>query len=57
VEIELQYGSISNVANNIGMRSAVSYQYRVKVVSEAGKPLEFDVPTIRLSVDTSGSYL
>lgn len=56
VEVELQYGSNSDVASDIGMRSDDSYPYKVKVVAEAGKPLDIDAEAIRLTVDTSSFY-
>jgi hypothetical protein len=56
VEVELQYGSNSDVENDIGMRSDDSYPYRAKVSAEAGKPLEIDAEAIRLHVDTSSFY-
>jgi len=56
IEIELQYGSDSDVANDIGMRSSDSYPYRAKVSGEAGNPLEIDPKAIRLKVDTSSFY-
>jgi hypothetical protein len=56
VEVELQYGSNSDVANDIGMRSDDSYPYKAKVVAEAAKPLDIDAQAIRLTVDTSSFY-
>ena len=56
VEVELQYGSNSDVANDIGMRSDDSYPYKAKVVAEARKPLDIDAEAIRLTVDTSSFY-
>lgn len=56
VEVELQYGSNCDVANDIGMRSGDSYPYRARVVAEAGKPLDIDAEAIRLTVDTSSFY-
>ncbi len=56
VEVELQYGSNSDVANDIGMRSDDSYPYRVRVVAEARKPLEIDAEAIRLTINTSSFY-
>jgi hypothetical protein len=56
VEVELQYGSSSDVANDIGFRSDDSYPYRAKVSAEAGKPLDIDPKEIRLRVDTSSFY-
>lgn len=56
VEVELQYGSDSDVANDIGARSDDSFPYKVKVVADVGKPLEIDARDIRLTVDTSSFY-
>jgi len=56
VEVELQYGSNSDVANDIGMRSDDSYPYTAKVSAAAAKPLEIDADAIRLTVDTSSFY-
>jgi len=56
VEVELQYGSNSDVANDIGMRSDDSYPYRAKVIAAAAKPLDIDASAIRLTVDTSSFY-
>lgn len=56
VEVELQYGSNSDVAHDIGMRSDDSYPYQARVIAAAGKPLNIDAEAIRLSVDTSSFY-
>ncbi|MEO8723340.1 MAG: hypothetical protein ABI395_07435 [Sphingobium sp.] len=56
VEVELQYGSNSDVANDIGMRSDDSYPYKAKVIAAAGKPLDIDAEAIQLTVDTSSFY-
>lgn len=56
VEVELQYGSNSDVANDIGMRSPDSYPYRATVNAEAASPLEIDASAIQLAVDTSSFY-
>jgi hypothetical protein len=56
VEVELQYGSNSDVANDIGMRSDDSYPYEAKVIAAAGQPLDIDAQAIRLTVDTSSFY-
>lgn len=56
VEVELQYGSNSDVANDIGMRSDDSYPYKAKVIAAAGRPLDIDAEAIRLTVDTSSFY-
>lgn len=56
VEVELQYGSNSDVANDIGMRSDDSYPYKVRVVAEASKPLDINAEAIRLTIDTSSFY-
>ncbi|HYN47034.1 MAG TPA: hypothetical protein VES64_10115 [Allosphingosinicella sp.] len=56
VEVELQYGSNSDVANDIGFRTDDSYPYRAKVRAAAGDPLAIDAEAIRLKVDTSSFY-
>lgn len=56
VEVDLQYGSNSDVDNDIGMRSDDSYPYRAKVTAEAAKPLDINAETIQLAVDTSSFY-
>ena len=56
VEVELQYGSNSDVENDIGMRSDESYPYKAKVMAEAAKPLDIDAGAIQLEVDTSSFY-
>lgn len=56
VEVELQYGSDSDLANDIGMRSDDSYPYKAKVMAPACKPLDIDTKAIRLTVDTSSFY-
>ncbi len=56
VKVKLQYGSDSDVANDIGMCSSDSYPYRARVSGEAGNPLEIDPNAIRLKVDTSSFY-
>lgn len=56
VEVELQYGSNSDVDNDIGTRSDDSYPYKAKVKVEAAKPLDIDADAIQLAVDTSSFY-
>lgn len=56
VEVELQYGSDSDVANDIGMRSDDSYPYKANVIANVAKPLDIDAQAIRLTVDTSSFY-
>lgn len=56
VEVELQYGSNSDVANDIGMRSDDSYPYKAKVIAAAARPLDIDAEAIQLTVDTSSFY-
>lgn len=56
VEVELQYGSNSDVENDIGMRSDDSYPYKAKVIAAADKPLDIDADAIQLTVDTSSFY-
>jgi hypothetical protein len=56
VEVELQYGSNSDVENGNGMRSDDSYPYKAKVIAAAGKPLDIYAEAIQLTVDTSSFY-
>ena len=56
VDVELQYGSNSDVSNDIGVRSDDSYPYKAKVIANAAKPLAIDVHKIRLAVDTRSFY-
>ncbi len=56
VEVELQYGSNSDVANDIGMLSDDSYPYKARVVANASKPLDIDPQAIRFTVDNSSFY-
>jgi hypothetical protein len=56
VDVELQYGSNSDVSHDIGMRSDDSYPYEARVIAAAGKPLDIDAEAIQLSVDTSSFY-
>jgi hypothetical protein len=56
VEVELQYGSNSDVANDIGMHSGDSYPYRAKVSADAGKPLDINAEAVKISVDTKSFY-
>jgi hypothetical protein len=56
VEVELQYGSDSDVRHDIGFRQNDSYPYRAKVSSNAAKPLEISSENMDLRVDNSGFY-
>jgi hypothetical protein len=56
VAVELQYGSDSDVASGMGMRSQDSFPYRAKVRAEAANPTDIDPAAIRLKVDTSSFY-
>nr|WP_302480508.1 hypothetical protein [Acetobacter syzygii] len=56
VEVELQYGSNSDVEDDFGMRLDDSYPYKARVIAAAGKPLDIDAEAIQLRIDTSSFY-
>lgn len=56
VEVELQYGSNSDVANDIGMRSDDSYPFKAKVRANARKPLSINADMVDFKVDTRSFY-
>ncbi len=56
VEVELQYGSNSDVKNDIGFRQDDSYPYHATVTSGAAKPLEIGRGDVNLTVDNSSFY-
>ena len=56
VEVELQYGSNSDVAKDIGFRTNDSYPYRATVSAAAAKPLAIDARAICPKVDTRSFY-
>lgn len=56
VEVDLQYGSNSDVKNDIGFRQDDSYPYRAIIVSEAAKPLDIHSGNVELTVDNSSFY-
>lgn len=56
VEVELQYGSDSDVRNDIGFRQNDSYPYRAIITSRAAEPLEIGGRDVVLSVDNSSFF-
>lgn len=56
VYVELQYGSNSDVANDIGLRTSDSYPYEATVTSDISDPEAIDADDIDLTVDTSSFY-
>lgn len=56
VAVELQYGSGSDVANDIGFRTNDSYPYEAEIEASVTDPLKVDVGDIRLKVDNSSFY-
>ena len=56
VDVELQYGSDSDVRNDIGFRHDDTYPYRATVSSNATKPLEVDSSSVDLTVDNSSFF-
>lgn len=56
VEVELQYGSNSDVRNDIGVRLGDSYPYRATVISNAAAPMQIQAEDINLKVDNSSFY-
>ena len=51
VEVELQYGSDSDVRDDIGFRQDDSYPYHATVSSNAAKPLEIRSSDVDFTVD------
>ena len=56
VEVELQYGSDSDVRNDIGIRKNDSYPYSATISSNAKNPMEIHSGDIVLSVDNSSFF-
>lgn len=56
VEVELQYGSNSDVRNDIGARIDDSYPYKATVFSRAATPMEIRAEDMELKVDNSSFY-
>lgn len=56
VEVELQYGSNSDVRNDIGFRQDDSYPYHAVILSNPAKPLEIQPNDITLQVDNSSFF-
>ena len=56
VDVELQYGSDSDVRNDIGYRRDDTYPYRATVSSKVAKPLEIHSDDVELAVDNSSFF-
>jgi hypothetical protein len=56
VEVELQYGSNSDVRNDIGVRIGDSYPYTATAISRAAVPMKIQADDIVLKVDNSSFY-
>lgn len=56
VEVELQYGSNSDVENDIGFRQDDSYPYTASVTCKAAEPMTIRSEDIVLKVDNSSFY-
>lgn len=56
VEVELQYGSDSDVRNDIGFRKNDSYPYSATITSNAKKPMEIHSGNVVLTVDNSSFF-
>lgn len=56
VEVELQYGSNSDVRNDIGFRQDDSYPYHAVILSNPAKPMEIRANDITLQVDNSSFF-
>lgn len=56
VYVELQYGSNSDLRNDIGAVMSDSYPFSGRMKSKARSPRELDKQTVELSVDTSSFY-
>ncbi|CTQ50725.1 hypothetical protein [Jannaschia donghaensis] len=56
VEVELQYGSNSDVRNDIGFRMDDSYPYSAVITSNPAMPMEIQQKDIQLQVDNSSFY-
>ena len=56
VDVELQYGSDSDVRNDIGYRKDDSYPYRATVLSKAARPLEIRSDDVELAVDNRSFF-
>jgi hypothetical protein len=56
VEVDLQYGSGSDMANDIGFRSDDSYPYEATVTGSASDPMTLDADDVQINVDTRSFY-
>ena len=56
VDVELQYGSDTDVRNDIGVQLDDSFPYRASISSKAAKPLEIRSDDVELVVDNRSFY-
>jgi len=56
VEVELQYGSNSDVKNDIGFRQGDSYPYVVTVTCAVARPMAIRADDLNISVDNRSFY-
>lgn len=56
IHVDLQYGSNSDVRNDIGVVISDSYPFTATIESRVGKPERLLQDTLDLSVDTSSFY-
>lgn len=56
VEVELQYGSNSDVRNDIGFQQDDSYPYVVTVTCSVARPMAIRADDLNISVDTKSFY-
>ena len=56
VDVELQYGSDSDVRKDIGFRQDASYPYNATVLSKSAKPLDIDSDDVEVFVDNSSFF-
>ena len=56
VEVELQYGSNSDVRNDIGSRQNDSYPYDAVILADPAKPMEIQPTDVMLQVDNSSFF-
>ncbi|WP_252365095.1 hypothetical protein [Sphingobium yanoikuyae] len=56
VVVELQYGSGSDVANDIGSRDTDEYPYEAEIELPISDPLTVTASDVRVKVDTSSFY-
>jgi hypothetical protein len=56
VEVELQYGSNSDVRKDLGFRQDDSYPYHAMILSNPAKPMEIQPKNVTLQVDNSSFF-